>query len=105
MYVNISICLDEPLDLLIDYFKKFGHKPCCFDDTHVFITKLLSTADADKVSMASLTVCEFDATSFFQLCALLEYLSNIFLEGEDYSFYLSCYHVSQPNNACGYFLL
>ena len=45
-------CLDEPLDLLVDYFKKFGHKPCCFDDTHIFITKLLSTADADKVGGA-----------------------------------------------------
>ena len=57
IHMCISICLDEPLDLLVDYFKKFGHKPCCFDDTHVFITKLLSTADADKVSVASLTAC------------------------------------------------
>ena len=47
---------DDPVDLLIDYFKKFGHKPCCFDDTHHFITKLLSTADADKVSMAALII-------------------------------------------------
>ena len=47
---------DDPVDLLIDYFKKFGHKPCCFDDTHHFITKLLSTADADKVSMTALII-------------------------------------------------
>ena len=45
-------CLDEPLDLLVNYFKKFGHKPCCFDDTHIFISKLLSAADADKVGGA-----------------------------------------------------
>ena len=52
----ISYCLDDPLDLLVDYFKTFGHKPCCFDDTHVFITKLLTTADADKVGMANIIV-------------------------------------------------
>ena len=53
-YLNFS---DQPLDLLIDYFKKFGHKPCCFDHTHGFVTKLLNTADADKVRMASVVVC------------------------------------------------
>ena len=50
----ISYCLDEPLDLLVDCFKTFGHKPYCFDDTHVFITKLLATADADKVGVATI---------------------------------------------------
>ena len=54
MYVDIYNCsLDKLLDSLINYFKKFGHKPCCFDDTHIFITKLLSAADADKVGWAS----------------------------------------------------
>ena len=48
---NVS---DDPVDLLIDYFKKFGHKLCCFDDTHHFISKLSSTADVDKVSMTAL---------------------------------------------------
>ena len=61
--VHIRMCTyncvyvsDDPVDLLIDYFKKFGHKPCCFDDTHHFITKLLSTTGADKVSMAALII-------------------------------------------------
>ena len=48
---NVS---DDPVDLLIDYFKKFVHKPCSSDDTHHFITKLLSTAEADNVSMTAL---------------------------------------------------
>ena len=53
-YVDIYNCsLDEPLDLLIDYFKKFGQKLCCFDDTRVFITKLLSASDADKAGGSS----------------------------------------------------
>ena len=61
MYV-LTYVSDDPVDLLIDYFKKFGHKPCSFDDTHHFITKLLSTADADKVSMADLIIsCDRDA--------------------------------------------
>ena len=58
-YMCIYKCVyvsDDPVDLLIDYFKKFGHKPCCFDDTHHFITKLLSTVDADKVSMTALII-------------------------------------------------
>ena len=61
--VHIRMCTykcvhvsDDPVDLLIDYFKKFSHKLYCFDDTHHFITKLLSTADADKVSMAALII-------------------------------------------------
>ena len=58
--VCVCVCIcnisDDPLDLLVDYFKKFGHKPCCFDDTHGYITKLLNTADADKVGVASLTL-------------------------------------------------
>ena len=56
LYVRICNISDDPLDLLIDYFKKFGHKPCCFDDTHGYITKLLNIADADKVGVASLTL-------------------------------------------------
>ena len=56
VYRIISYCLDEPLDVLVDYFKTFGHKLCCFDDTHVYITKLLTTADADKVGMATIIV-------------------------------------------------
>ena len=60
-YVTFLIAyVDEPLDLLVDYFKKFGHKPCCFDDTHVFITKLLTTTDADKVGVAPLVRCKLD---------------------------------------------
>ena len=62
-YTYVRICTykcvyvsDDPVDLLIDYFKKFAHKPCCFNDTHHFITKLLSTADGDKVSMAALII-------------------------------------------------
>ena len=47
---------DDPVDLLIDCFNKFAHKLCCFDDTHHFITELLSTADADKVSMTALII-------------------------------------------------
>ena len=55
--LTILYFLDEPLDLLTDYYKKFGHKqPCCFHDTHGFVTKLLSTADADKVGVASLFI-------------------------------------------------
>ena len=74
MYICVHICMctykcvyvsDDPVDLLIDYFKKFGHKPCCFDDTHHFIAKLLSTADADKVSKAALIIsCDRDAQNF-----------------------------------------
>ena len=63
VYIYVRMCTyncvyvsDDPVDLLMDYFKKFGHKPCCFDDTHHFITKLLSTTDADKVSMAALII-------------------------------------------------
>ena len=48
---NVS---DDPVDLLIDYFKKFSQKLCCFNDTHHFISKLSSTADVDKVSMTAL---------------------------------------------------
>ena len=63
MHVYTYVCVhtnvyvsDDPVHLLIDYFMKFGHKLCCFDDTHHFITELLSTADADKVSMTALII-------------------------------------------------
>ena len=53
VYMYVS---DDPVDWLIDCFKKFDHKPYCFDDTHHLITELLSTADADKVSMTVLII-------------------------------------------------
>ena len=64
-YTRVCVCIyvhlkcvynvsDDPVDLLIDYFKKFGQKLCCFDDTHHFVSKLSSTADVDKVSMTAL---------------------------------------------------
>ena len=39
--------------LLMDYFRRFSHKPYCFDDTHGFISKLLTDEDIDKVGVAS----------------------------------------------------
>ena len=63
VYIYVRMCTykfvyvsNDPVDMLIDYFKKFGHKLYCFDDTYHFITKLLSTADADKVSMTALII-------------------------------------------------
>ena len=44
---------EEPLVLLMEYFRRFSHKPCCFDDTHGFISKLLTDEDIDKVGVAS----------------------------------------------------
>ena len=50
---------------MVDYFKKFGHMlAVLFDDTHHFITKLLSTADADKVSIAAV-IMSYDTEKFF----------------------------------------
>ena len=63
VYICIRICAykcvyvsDDAVDFLIDYFKMFAHKLCCFDGTHHLITKLLSTADVDKVSIAALII-------------------------------------------------
>ena len=64
-YMVIAAYIDKPLNLLINYFKKFGHKPCCFDDTHIFITKLLSATDADKVGWPGFF-------HIFQLCVVLK---------------------------------
>ena len=70
VYIYVRMCAykcvyvsDDPVDFLIDYFKKFGHKLCCLDDTHHLITKLLITADADKVSITALII-SCDARNF-----------------------------------------
>ena len=59
--------------MLVDYFKTFGHKPCCFDDTHVFITKLLTTADADKVDVATIIVYHIIESVYIveKICTLM----------------------------------
>ena len=80
--------LDEPLDLLINYFKKFGQKLCCFDDTHIFITKLLNTSDADKVGGSSFifsAVCCIKIILYFLYSWHLHHISALPIHLEDNS--------------------
>jgi hypothetical protein len=42
--------LGDPEELMFQYFKKFGDKPCCFTDLKVFVD-LLPATQCTKVSI------------------------------------------------------
>lgn len=47
--VVIFFVLGDPEELMFQYFKKFGDKPCCFTDLKVFVD-LLPATQCTKVS-------------------------------------------------------
>lgn len=51
-----SSLLGDPEELMFQYFKKFGDKPCCFTDLKVFVD-LLPATQCTKVSRVLLVTC------------------------------------------------
>lgn len=53
-FLSLSL-LGDPEELMFQYFKKFGDKPCCFTDLKVFVD-LLPATQCTKVSIGQISV-------------------------------------------------
>lgn len=62
---NANELLGDILELLLDYFRIFGDKPCCANDIILFLDCLESTKRTDLASRL-LQICEISSTTLPQ---------------------------------------